>query len=163
MAALVLPLAATLTGGCGFQMVAAPLDDDARRIYLQTSSPYSVFSRTFSREVRQRGGELVQSAEDADLTLRILEDSTGQRVLSVSARNIPREYEIFYVLQYSANARNGNSLTNQSLDLQRSYTYDETLVLGKRKEETVLREALAEDLVRQVLRRLESLPSRQQG
>ena len=39
----------------------------------------------------------------------------------------------------------------------RDYTYDETLVLGKAHEEAVLREAIAKDLVRIVLKQVSSL------
>jgi outer membrane lipopolysaccharide assembly protein LptE/RlpB len=39
----------------------------------------------------------------------------------------------------------------------RSYTYDETQVLAKASEEQILREALADDLARRVVRRIEAL------
>ena len=157
-------LGAWIVVACGFQMVGRPLPEDARRIYLNTESPYSVFSRTLGKNIRRRGGQLVATPSEADLVLTVVDDSTGQRVLSVSARNIPREYEIFYILQYSIESSdNSQLLPVQTIDLQRSYTYDETQVLGKRTEETVLREALAEDLVRQLLRRLEALPERKPG
>jgi len=46
-------------------------------------------------------------------------------------------------------------IENESIIATRSYTYNETLVLGKSAEESVLRESLAQDLARQVLRRIE--------
>ena len=157
--ALAIVILGVLTG-CGFQMVGRPLPADANRIYLKTTSPYSEFARSLDKRVIERGGVLVSRPAEADVVLTIVDDSTGQRVLSVSARNIPREYEIFYVLQFSIEAPDNSPLVPvQVIDLQRSYTYDETQVLGKRNEETVLREALADDLVRQVLRRVESLLS----
>ena len=154
-------LMAGFLSGCGFQMVGRPLPADTNRIYLNTTSPYSEFARSLGKRVTERGGTLVSRASEADLVLTIVDDATGQRVLSVSVRNIPREYEIYYVLQFSIEAPDNSPLIPvQTIDLQRSYTYDETQVLGKRNEETVLREALAEDLVRQVLRWVESLPER---
>ena len=41
--------------------------------------------------------------------------------------------------------------------MTRSYTYDETQVLAKSREEQELRRSLAEDLARQVVRRIEAL------
>ena len=47
--------------------------------------------------------------------------------------------------------------TNESLAVTRSYTYDETEVLAKAAEEQILREALAADLARRVMQRIQSL------
>jgi len=43
------------------------------------------------------------------------------------------------------------------ISVTRDYTYDQTIVLGKRQEEEILREELARDLVRRVLRSLNSI------
>ena len=48
-------------------------------------------------------------------------------------------------------------LTTRSQTLTRDYTWDETLVLGKEKEEQLLREAITDDLVRIVLIQLSSI------
>ncbi len=45
----------------------------------------------------------------------------------------------------------------QALTLTRDYTYDPTLVLGKAREEQLLREAIVQDLVRIVLKRISTL------
>jgi LPS-assembly lipoprotein len=78
-------------------------------------------------------------------------------VLSVSARNIPREYEIFYAVTFSLTVGSETLITNESLVVTRAYTYDETQVLAKAAEEEILRQALAEDLARRVLQRIQAL------
>jgi LPS-assembly lipoprotein len=78
-------------------------------------------------------------------------------VLSVSARNTPREYEIFYSVTFALRAGAENLIEPESLIVTRSYTYDETQVLGKNREERVLRQSLADDLARRVVRRIEAL------
>ena len=50
-----------------------------------------------------------------------------------------------------------NLLPQQSLTLTRDYTYDSTLVLGKAREEELLREAIVEDLVRIVMKQISTL------
>jgi outer membrane lipopolysaccharide assembly protein LptE/RlpB len=45
----------------------------------------------------------------------------------------------------------------QTLTVTRDYTYDSTLVLGKAREEELLREAVVKDLVRIVLKRISTL------
>lgn len=152
---LALLAVATIVAGCGFRLAGTErLDPEANRIYLATSQPHSEFSRALSRYVRLRGGVIVDRRDAADIVLRVLEDSTGQRVLSVSARNLPREYEVFYVLRFDARQAGAPLLEGQELNAQRNYTYDETEVLGKAAEETRLRRDLAEDLAQRVLRRL---------
>ena len=82
-------------------------------------------------------------------------DETGRRVLSVSARNVATEYEVFYRLSYSFLGRE-KGLSSENLELTRSYTFNENLVLGKSQEEEVLIEALASDLVRLMLSQISS-------
>ncbi len=48
-------------------------------------------------------------------------------------------------------------LESQVLTLTRDYTYDSTLVLGKAREEELLREAIVKDLVRIVLKQISTL------
>ena len=81
-------------------------------------------------------------------------DSTDQRVLSVSARNVPTEYEVFYTLQYGLTSGDDTLLDVQDITVVRDYTYDATLVLGKSAEEEQMREALVVDLVRIILKQI---------
>lgn len=152
-------LLATLAA-CGFRLEGtAPLPSAMAKTYVDTSRPYSEFLASLREALRLRGSELVASAPEADAVLTILEDSTAQRVLSVSARNTPREYEIFYIVTFSLAAGEERLIEPETIVVTRSYTYDETQVLGKAAEERVLRRALAEDLARQVLRRIEAVES----
>ena len=78
-------------------------------------------------------------------------------MLSVSARNVPTEFEVFYTVGYSLLAGQQRLLTPQDLTFTRDYTWDETLVLGKQQEEDLMREAIVKDLVRTVLKQISSL------
>jgi LPS-assembly lipoprotein len=89
--------------------------------------------------------------------VKIIKDQSGQRVLSVSARNTPEEYEVFYAVEYSVASGGTELIPPQKLELTRDYSYDTTAVLAKQREQAVLREALAQDLAGLVLRRLASL------
>ena len=143
---------------CGFQLEGSgALPAEMSATYLESSAPSSVFYARMREALRLRGLEVVTSPEDAGAILRIDDDSTGERVLSVSARNIPREYEIFYTVTFSLRTPDGQLIEPQSLVVTRSYTYDETQVLGKEREAAVLRRSLAEDLARQVVRRIEAI------
>jgi LPS-assembly lipoprotein len=159
-AAAVLSLAFALASlaGCGFRLEGSGrLPPQMSKTYVQTTVPSTVFYTRLRDALRLRGLEIVMSPEEAGATLTISEDQTGQRVLSVSARNIPREYEIFYTVTFSVRTDDGALIEPESLVATRSYTYDETQVLGKAQEERILRRALAEDLARQIVRRIEAV------
>ena len=147
-----------LLAGCGFRLAGSgSLPAAMETTYLESSARNSDFFGSLAEALRRRGLELVDSSADAGARLIISEDSSGQRVLSVSARNIPREYEIFYAVTFSLVAGGEALIDNEPLLVRRNYTYDETEVLGKEREESILRRALADDLARQVVRRIEAV------
>ena len=100
---------------------------------------------------------MTNSRVQASAIIRIRKDDSGQRVLSVSARNTPEEYEVFYTVEYSVESQTGELIAPQTLQLARDYSYDTRAVLAKQREEALLREALARDLAGIVIRRLATL------
>ena len=128
-----------------------------QRTFIETIERNSLFHRELQARLRAAGVELADSPDDATAILTISIDETDQRVLSVSTRNVPTEYEVYYTVEYGLSSGEESLLAPQYLTLTRDYTYDETLVLGKAREETVMREAIVQDLVRVVLKQLSSL------
>lgn len=154
--AALLPAALAVTAaGCGFQLQGAGvLPDVVATTYVESPQRFTEFHTRLTDALAAQGVELAESRDDAGAVLRILEDTTGQRVLSVSARNTPQEYEVFYAVGITLEAGGATLIDNEFLVATRSYSYDPTQVLGMSVEEQVLREALAEDLARRVLRRI---------
>jgi LPS-assembly lipoprotein len=150
--------AAALLAGCGFHLPNAitvpPLMEST---YVDAVDDYSLFHRELRQALKSAGVELVDTPEQATAILSILTDRTDQRVLSVSARNVPTEYEVYYSIEYAITAGERYLLSPRDVTLTRDYTYDTTLVLGKAREEAMLREALVDDLVRIVLKQISSL------
>ena len=155
---MLLILATAGLAACGFHLQGAfTAPTGMERTYIATSDRYSLFLREFEARLRAAGVELSDSAADATATFTISFDDTSQRVLSVSARNVPTEYEVYYTLTYSLDAGATNLLPQQTLTLTRDYTYDPTLVLGKAREEELLRDAIVQDLVRIVMKQISTL------
>lgn len=143
---------------CGFQIRGEPnIPAEMSRTYIATNDNFSLFYRKLRGELKRAGVEVVDSPGESSAVFSILDDNTDQRVLSVSARNIPREFEVYYRVSYSVESGQQSIMAPQSLTLNRDYTYDETLVLGKAHEEELLREAIVDDLVRIILKQLSSL------
>ncbi len=151
-------LLATQLAGCGFQLKGAvELPADVKSVFVATNDQLSPFSVELGRALKASGATQAASAEVADAIVRVAQDRTGRRVLSVSARNIPQEYQVYYVLGYSIDHGGKQAVAPQEVELSRSYSFSESDLLAKDREEAILREALARDLADLVVRRLASL------
>jgi len=124
--------------------------------YISASDRYSPFYRALTKSLDRGGIAVTNDAVHANTIIQIHEDLVGQRVLSVSARNVPREYDIYYIVRYSVLVKGREVLPEQTLTLTQDYTYDELQVLGKGNEEQILRNAIAEDLVDLITRQLKT-------
>ena len=90
-------------------------------------------------------------------TIGVHEDELTERILSVSARNIPTEYELTYRVKFSVIAGGKTLIDNEEISATRDISFDEAQLLAKEREQEILREALARDLVALVMRRLSAL------
>jgi LPS-assembly lipoprotein len=143
---------------CGFRLQGdVTLPAGVESVYVATADELTPFSVALRRSLEESGAVIARSAGEADVVLRVIRDRTGRRVLSVSARNTPQEYEIYYSLEYSVDRGGLQVVAPQSLELTRNFSFDESLLLAKENEEEILRDALARDLASLVMRRIESL------
>jgi LPS-assembly lipoprotein len=143
---------------CGFHLQGT-LSTPAvmQQTFIETNDRHSPFYLRLRRELKAAGIELVDDESSAGAVFTLYEDHTNQRVLSVSARNVPTEYEVYYTIRYGLTNGTNTMLEVQDLTLTRDYTYDATLVLGKAREEQMLRDEIAKDLVRIVLEQFSAL------
>lgn len=149
---------ASLLAGCGYRLQgSSKLSPVMATTYVETDDRYTDFNRALRDSLEASGARLAKNKSDATAVVRIIKDQSGQRVLTVSGRNTPEEYEVFYSIEYAVDGRTEELIPPQRVELTRDYSYDETAVLAKQKEQSILREALARDLAGLVVRRLASL------
>jgi LPS-assembly lipoprotein len=149
-------LAAAAAAGCGFHLQGtATLPESMSTTYVATPDRFTTYYDALTDQLRSRGIEVVEEPVEGAATLRVLADEAGERVLSVSARNIPREFEVYYVVEFALSLPGGGGLEPQRIVSTRNYTWDETRVLGKSEEERRLTEDLAGELASRTLRRLD--------
>ena len=145
--------------GCGFQLQGAlDLPAGVERVYVSSEDELSPFGVAMRERLDAIGAREPRSASNADAVVRVLSERTGRRVLSVSARNTPKEYELFYTVNFSIDRAGTEVVPREELSMTRNISFDETQLLAKDREERILRDALARDLADLVLRRLEALP-----
>jgi LPS-assembly lipoprotein len=144
--------------GCGFHLQGrTPLPETLALTYVQADDQQSDFVQNLRKALLASGAKLSASGTDASSTVRISTDEVKRNILSVSASNTPREYEVIYTVRFSVSAEGKELLPEQEVSLSRDYSFDERVLLAKEHEEAILREALARDLADIVMRRLASL------
>jgi LPS-assembly lipoprotein len=155
---VVLVCVASSLGACGWRLQGTDrLSQTMTVVYVDAEDRYTDFNRALRDRLRASGAKVTERSADATAVVKIIKDQSGQRVLSVSARNTPEEFEVFYTVEYSVTSGGAELIAPQPLEVTRDYSYDTTAVLAKQREQAILREALAQDLASLVLRRLASL------
>jgi LPS-assembly lipoprotein len=145
-------------GGCGFHLQGrAPLPPALATARVIADDDQTDFVQGLRRALLASGGKLTESSERATGIVRIHKDEVSQKIISVSAQNIPREYEVTYTVEFSVEGTSGELLPSQEVSITRDYSFDETKLLAKENEEAILREGMARDLVAIVMRRLSAI------
>lgn len=158
MRALALLCFAGLLASCGFRMQGtAAYPESMANTYIATDDRFTPFYRKLSVALEQGGVNVTSSPIDADSVIRIEKDDSGQRVLTVSGRNVPTEYQVYYTVRYSVWIDGSQVGKTRNLGDREDYSYDSTQVLGKAREAAQLKDALADRLVARVSRELSSI------
>jgi LPS-assembly lipoprotein len=155
---LLAALVCLLLAGCGFHLQGAvKMPAGVSTIYIATSDELTPFATQLRDAFEDNGLKIAGRAKGADAVVRVTRDNYGRRVLSVSARNTPAEYEVYYEVDYSVDRAGVEAVPTQTLELQRNFSFDESLLLAKEHEEEIIRDAMAHDLATLVLRKIGSL------
>lgn len=156
--ALIAMAALTIVGGCGFRIQGrTPLPAPLHVTYVIAPNDQTDFVQGLRKALITNGGKLTEDSATATGTVRILTDDVSSKILSVSANNIPREYELTYTVEFSVSSKDSELLPAQKVSITRDYSFDERTLLAKENEAAILREGMARDLVNIVMRRLSSL------
>lgn len=155
LATLVLLATALLVAGCGFQFRGTPeFPPQMAVIHIQAADRYTPFYRELVTVLRRSDVTLTDDPAQARTVIKVLTDDTGRRLLTVTARNVPAEYEVYYRVRFSVDVDGVETVPLEQIALTRDFAFDENRVLGKAGEEEVIRQAIASDLVGLVTRRL---------
>ena len=144
---------------CGFHLQGtARLSTRLAAVELVAPDRYSDLQQALRESLALSGARLVDASGSPTATLRLMRDEHGRRVLSVSARNTPREVEVYYTAEFSIEAGGQVLVPPQEITLTRSLSYDETALLAKEQEQEQVRAALAREVAALITRRLAALP-----
>jgi LPS-assembly lipoprotein len=152
-------LPALLLAGCGFHLEGGgPLPHSIALVRIETNDTESDFYFDLRKALLAAGTRIDENGSDEAATvIHVLNDTVAQRILTVSALNVPTEYELSYSLKFSVTSNGRELIAEEAHTLVRDYSFSESQLLAKEREQHVLSAALAQDLVTVVMRRLASL------
>jgi LPS-assembly lipoprotein len=147
-----------MLASCGFHLQGRqPLPAQFSQTYVDTKDEQTDFVQDLRKALIASKVNVIPTKGSAGATITVHEDELTERILSVSARNIPTEYELTYTVKFSVVAGDKTLIDNEEISATRDISFDEAQLLAKEREQEILREALARDLVALVMRRLAAL------
>jgi LPS-assembly lipoprotein len=153
------PLATSLIlAACGFQLQGRqPLPPEFAYTYIDTKDEQTDFVQDLRKALIASSVNVVPTRGSSGVTISVHDDELTERILSVSARNIPTEYELTYTVNFSVSAGDKTLIDREEVTATRDISFNEAQLLAKEREQEILQEALARDLVALVMRRLAAL------
>ena len=147
-----------LLAGCGFHLQGRqPLPRAFTYTYVDTKDEQTDFVQDLRKALIASKVNVISTRGSSGAIISVHEDELTERMLSVSARNIPTEYELTYKVRFSVLSEGKKLIDNEEISATRDISFDEAQLLAKEREQEILREALARDLVALVMRRLAAL------
>ncbi|MEI6738342.1 MAG: LPS assembly lipoprotein LptE [Pseudomonadota bacterium] len=120
-----------------------------------TSASNSVVASQIRRELSDTQTKLVGASKDAEATLIILEERRDRQILSLSGAGRVREFELRMNVKYQfVNSNGAVIIPTSEILLKRTFAYDDTRVIAKQQEETMLYQDMERDVTGQILRRM---------
>lgn len=125
------------------------------KFYVRTTNEFSPFIVELKHALEVNGAQIVDSPEEAQLTLHIVSETLDKQILSLSGGGRVREYRLVYRVSLRAYDPNQQEwLVPSEIILRRDFSYDDSQILSKEQEENLLQKNLRIDAVDQVVRRL---------
>ena len=149
-----LMLAALLLAACGFHL-RGQANMPFKTLYLDAANPNTPFIADRRRNLEATRVRLADSPERADLVLKIVHEITDKQILTLGGSGRVNEFRLVYRVSLRAyDIRQQDWIPAEEIALRRDYSFDDTSILAKESEETLLYQSMRSDMVQQIVRRL---------
>lgn len=146
----------SLVTACGFQLRgSADLPAAMEVTYIKGVRPYGTLADDFAAALQLRNITVTDKESKATAVLYISQNSIEKLVVSVDTLGNVLEYEVRQTIRFSVlTPAEQVVVPDQSVALSRDYIFSSTDVLGKQREEQVVRATLQENLVNLAMLRI---------
>lgn len=148
-------LLSTTIAACGFQLRGVA-NLSFKSVFVQGS--ILSISRELNQSFKTNGIQVVNSIEDAELLIEMLNETNEKRILSLSGGGVVREYELNYRMSFRTRDPASETWSApQTVQARRDFSYNDNALLGKLDEENKLNADMRSDAVREIMRRLSAI------
>jgi len=147
----------TALSACGFHLRGdVELPPVLQDTYIDSRDPYTGIARPLRTQLERSGVTVLETREQASALLRIVNERSENRVLSVGSSGKATEYELFNEVVFSLSDAAGKVLIEpQTVRMTRDLVFDETELLGKLSEADSIHREMLDSLARQILTRIQ--------
>ena len=136
---------------CGFQLRGS-LETSFKSIQINGGSPELV--KQLKRNYKQSGIDV--RASSAEKTIEIITDKVNKRILSLKSTGTVSEYQLDYIFSYRIKSDLNEWGAPNTIEMSRSYTYDDSNRLAKQEEENSLIKGMREQIIRAMTSQISS-------
>lgn len=145
-----------LLSACGFHLrgdISLPFET------LHIAGGYSNFAADLKRAIESSSRTRVtEQAAEAQAVLSIESEMRDKQILSLSGGGKVREFQLRYRISFRLVAAKGTELIpGGEIFIKRDFAFNDTQVLAKESEETLLYRDMQNDAVQQIMRRLSAV------
>ncbi len=153
---LLLILAALLLAGCGFHLRrSAQLTPALQHLHLEISGG-GALQRRLATALRLSGVTLEPATGPGIATLRVPVNAFRTQALTLTGFARVSEYSVHYDVQFEVVGADGRLLVPlQAIHMSRSFTFDQTQVIGSAGQQEQIQRSLVDDMTQAILMRLQ--------
>jgi len=144
----VILVTALLLSACGYHLRGnIELPAGLKNVYLEGGS--AQLREQFKRAMEASSIKLNSSAEGAGIIVRIFDEDSQRRVLSLSSGGTANDFELSYRFDYElVDSKNKVLIAREPIEIKREYFNDQLAIIAKDNEETVIRNEMYQQAVR---------------
>lgn len=147
---------------CGWQLRGGIGVRGLDSIHIRADNPQSAFARTLASALGNQQVTLADSAGQARYQVVVLAEDSLNRTASITSSARAAEYLLVEEVRITVLDNSGQVLVPATLlRAERSLDFDENQIIGKADEVKLVTRELLDDLVQQLLNRLQRLPGQQ--
>lgn len=150
---MVLIVALGFLSACGYHLRGTiALPEALKHMYVFGAS--STLQSEIKMMLRGSEGKLEASPNDAAIVVKVLKEDMRARAMSIGRTGKSSELELIYYLRFQIYDNQEQPLMDeQTVEMNREYFNDQTAVLAKEAEETVIRKEMYKQAARMVMSR----------